>query len=44
MLKSLITAGRYEEEDMLNKLDIFLTFDRISEENYMELVGLIQNK
>lgn len=39
--KRLIEIGRYEKEDMLNKLDIFLLNNRINQEEYEELVGMI---
>lgn len=39
--KKLIEIGRYEKEDMLNKLDIFLLNDRISQLEYEELVNMI---
>lgn len=38
LLNNLIEAGRFEKEDMMNKLDIFLTFDRITAEQYQELL------
>lgn len=41
MLKNLIEAKRYEQEDMQNKLDVFFTFDRITAEQYAELNGMI---
>ncbi|GAA0717283.1 hypothetical protein GCM10008905_02770 [Clostridium malenominatum] len=40
-LKNLIVNKRYEKEDMNNKLDIFLAFDRITLEQYTELYGLV---
>lgn len=39
--KKLIEAGRYEKEDMLNKLDVFLLNNRITKAQYKELVELI---
>lgn len=39
--KKLIEMGRYEREDMLNKLDIFLLNDRITQVQYEELVGMM---
>lgn len=39
--KKLIELGRYEREDMLNKLDVFLLNDRITQVQYEELVGMI---
>lgn len=41
MAKNLITGGRYEKEDMTNKLDVFLMFDRITVEQYQELLELM---
>ena len=32
----------YEIEDMLNKLDVFLMANRITEEQYQELVGMME--
>lgn len=40
-VKLLITAGRYEREDMYNKLDLFFAVGRISSGEYIELTGLI---
>ena len=39
--KMMITNGNYEYSDMLKKLDIFLLGNRITEEQYTELVGLM---
>ena len=41
-LKKLITNGAYEKEDTLNKLDVFLMANRITEEQYQELVALME--
>ena len=41
--KKMILNGNYEKEDMMNKLDIYLLKNRITEEQYLELVGLINN-
>lgn len=40
--KKLIENGRYEYNDMLNKLDVFLLGDRITEEQYQELVQAME--
>lgn len=40
--KRLIQNGNYEKEDMLTKLDIFLLNNRITQEQYSELVGMIE--
>ena len=42
--KRLIQNGNYEKEDMLIKLDVFLLNDRITQEQYNELIGLINEK
>lgn len=40
-LKKLIENGAYDKENMLSKLDVFLMANRITEEQYQELVGLM---
>lgn len=40
-LKKLIENGVYVKEDMLNKLDVFLMADRITQTQYTELLGMI---
>lgn len=40
-LKTLIRNGKYEKDDMLKKLDVFLLADRITAEQYNELVALM---
>ena len=40
-LKKLISRGAYNKEDMMNKLDVFLMANRITEEQYQELVGMM---
>ena len=42
--KRVIQGGNYEKEDMTLKLDIFLLNDRITQEQYNELVGLMNEK
>ena len=39
--KIMIQSGNYEKESMLKKLDIFLNFNRITIEQYQELVQMI---
>lgn len=41
-LKKLIENGRYEIESMKRKLDIYLLANRISEDEYKELLALLQ--
>ena len=40
--KKLIESGNYIKEDMLQKLDLFLLKNRITMENYTELVELMK--
>lgn len=42
--KKLIQNGSYEQEDMLKKLDVFLLADRISTEQYNELVSMMKKE
>ena len=39
--KILIESGNYEKEDILKKLDIYLLLNRITIEQYQELVELM---
>ncbi|WP_250277201.1 hypothetical protein [[Clostridium] colinum] len=39
--KIIIQSGKYEKEDMLKRLDLFLNFKRITLEQYTELVNLM---
>lgn len=41
-IKKLITNGAYDKEDMMKKLDVFLLANRITEEQYQELVGMMK--
>lgn len=38
LLKNLINAGRFEKEDMTNKLNVFYTFNQVTTEQYQELL------
>lgn len=40
-LKKLIQKGQYNREDMLKKMDVFLMGDRITTEQYNELVSMM---
>lgn len=40
--KKLIENNRYEYNDMLEKLDIFLLVNRITTEQYYELVKMME--
>lgn len=39
--KRIIQNGNYDKEDMLLKLDIFLLNDRITQDEYNELVAML---
>ena len=39
--KKLILTGNYDKADMSNKLDIYLLKNRITEEQYTELIDLM---
>ena len=41
-LKKLIENGNYVKEDLLNKMDIFLLCHRITNENYQELLKMME--
>lgn len=43
LCKKLIESGNYEYESMLNKLDVFLLGNRITQEQYEELTELLEN-
>lgn len=44
-VRQLIERGRYEtKEEMMEKLDIFLMGNRITGEEYQELVALLDKK
>jgi len=40
-IKKIIESGNYNAETLLNQLDIFLLNQRITNEQYAELVGMI---
>lgn len=44
LCKKMIINGNYTKEDMLNKLDVFFATGRLTEEEYKELVNLIEVK
>ncbi len=41
LLKNLIENNHYEKEDMINKLNVFFTFNQITTEQYQELLTKI---
>lgn len=42
--KKIIASGRYVKADMLDKMDVFLLANRITQEQYNELVDLINSQ
>lgn len=44
LCKKLIVKGNYDKDDMLNKLDVFLLANRITEDEYKELTEMINSK
>lgn len=41
-LKKIIARGSYDAEELKDKMDVFLLADRITDEQYKELTGLIE--
>ena len=41
LLKNKITHGTYDKEDLKNKMDTYLLFGRITEEQYTELAAML---
>lgn len=41
LMKRIITRGGYNKDSVMDKLDAFLAADRITTEQYRELVALI---
>lgn len=41
LLKNKITRGTYEKADLQNKMDVYLLCNRITEEQYNELIELM---
>ena len=44
LLKRIISRGNYDKESMMQKLDVFLMADRITAEEYQELVEMINGQ
>lgn len=40
--KKIIESGNYNRDEMLNKLDVFLLCNRITQEQYQELVSMME--
>ena len=41
VLKNLINNKYYTREDIQDRIDVFMAYNRITEEQYMELMNLI---
>lgn len=41
LLKNKITRGNYNQDDLKNKMDVYLLCNRITEEQYNELTALM---
>lgn len=41
VLQNLIKNKRYSKEDIQNRVDVFMAYNRITEEQYAELMDLI---
>ena len=41
VLKNLIVNKYYTREDIQDRIDVFMAYNRITEEQYMELMNLI---
>lgn len=42
LCKKVIASGNYTKNDMQNKLDVYLLCNRITQEQYEELVSMIE--
>lgn len=43
-LKKIIQQGTFDKNDLMNKIDIFLLANRITEDQYKELINLLNAK
>ena len=41
LMKRIITRGSYDRDEVMNKLDAFLAADRITSEQYKELMAMM---
>lgn len=44
LMKRIITRGKYDKAATMDKLDAFLAADRITTDQYKELIGLMEGK
>lgn len=41
LLKNLITNNYFTKEDMVNKLNVFMLYNQVTEEQYSELMSMV---
>lgn len=41
LIKKIIAKGNYDRDDLMNKLDVFLLAGRITDEQYKELIEML---
>lgn len=41
LMKRIITRGGYDRDEVMNKLDAFLAADRVTAEQYKELMAMM---
>lgn len=44
LCKKIIAKGNYDKDELLNKMDIFLLNNRITQEQYNELASMINSQ
>lgn len=44
LCKKLIANGKYDKNELINKLDVFLLAGRITEQEYKELTALVNSE
>lgn len=42
LVKRIITSGNYDKEDLTTKLDVYLMYNRITQEQYEELLDMMK--
>lgn len=44
VIKRIIESGTYDKDDIQKKLDIYLAYNRITQEQYEELVAMMNKQ
>lgn len=44
LLKRVITNGSYDKQELLNKMDTYLLYNRITQAQYDELVAMMNSQ